>query len=246
MAFLTRISPNLRSRRVRKSLANPYELHRDLMSAFPDAGPDTPGRRHYNVLHRLDALSDSMTLSPRSALIILSSIEPQWAHLPHDENGQPWTSRPHAIKSFDPDPDWFRPGQLFRFRLRANPTKRLHERSVDPAGKQIEAKWVGKRVEIRESDAQIEWLARRAKHHGFRLVDVSAVPERKSHVFDVVVRPGGKVIAHKAQSVITHAAVTFDGMLSVTDSTALCTAMLSGIGPAKAFGFGLLSIAPIR
>lgn len=40
-------------------------------------------------------------------------------------------------------------------------------------------------------------------------------------------------------------AVTFKGKLTVKDPAKLRTLILSGIGPAKAFGFGLLSVAPV-
>ena len=39
--------------------------------------------------------------------------------------------------------------------------------------------------------------------------------------------------------------VRFDGVLQVTDVGALVEAVRGGIGPAKAFGFGLLSLAPV-
>jgi CRISPR system Cascade subunit CasE len=43
-----------------------------------------------------------------------------------------------------------------------------------------------------------------------------------------------------------HSAVEFQGVLTVTDPRQFHDAFLRGIGPAKAFGFGLLVIAPIR
>ena len=39
--------------------------------------------------------------------------------------------------------------------------------------------------------------------------------------------------------------VLFEGVFIVEDTSALRDLMLSGIGPAKAFGFGLLSVAPV-
>ncbi|GFO83041.1 MAG: hypothetical protein A49_26680 [Methyloceanibacter sp.] len=41
-------------------------------------------------------------------------------------------------------------------------------------------------------------------------------------------------------------AVRFDGVLLVTDPSKLCEAVRLGIGAQKAFGFGLLSLAPVR
>ncbi|GHE78446.1 type I-E CRISPR-associated protein Cas6/Cse3/CasE [Streptomyces longispororuber] len=40
--------------------------------------------------------------------------------------------------------------------------------------------------------------------------------------------------------------VTFEGRLEVTDAKALTHHLLSGIGPAKAYGCGLLTLAPVR
>ena len=37
----------------------------------------------------------------------------------------------------------------------------------------------------------------------------------------------------------------FDGILEVTDPAAFAATIAAGIGPAKAFGFGLLSVAPV-
>lgn len=45
---------------------------------------------------------------------------------------------------------------------------------------------------------------------------------------------------------LTFGAVLFEGRLRVTDADLFRAALASGIGPAKAYGFGLLSIAPAR
>lgn len=42
----------------------------------------------------------------------------------------------------------------------------------------------------------------------------------------------------------THLAVRFDGLLRITDANAFRETLACGIGPGKAFGFGLLSVAP--
>lgn len=43
---------------------------------------------------------------------------------------------------------------------------------------------------------------------------------------------------------VTLFGVRFDGVGTVTDPEALGTSLRTGIGPAKGFGFGLLSLAP--
>ena len=121
-----------------------------------------------------------------------------------------------ACKPYDPRAAR---GQLLRFRLRANPTFRR-------AGKRLA--W------LREED-QIAWLARKADGSGFRIISVTVIPEGfQDAVRD---RTGDKM---------RHFAVRFDGLLQVTDPTRFLETLRRGIGPAKAFGFGLLSVAPAR
>jgi len=42
-----------------------------------------------------------------------------------------------------------------------------------------------------------------------------------------------------------HYAVEFQGVLTVTDPALFRTTFTTGIGSAKAFGFGLLALAPV-
>ena len=44
---------------------------------------------------------------------------------------------------------------------------------------------------------------------------------------------------------VTLATVAFDGVLEVSDPGALREALASGIGPAKGYGCGLLTLAPL-
>ena len=45
---------------------------------------------------------------------------------------------------------------------------------------------------------------------------------------------------------MTHLAVRFDGFLRVTDAGAFRETLTRGIGSGKAYGFGLLSVAPVN
>ena len=65
---------------------------------------------------------------------------------------------------------------------------------------------------------------------------VGHVPFRTAHR-----RSNGEPIP---KSEVAHFGVCFDGMLIVTDADAMTAAVRDGIGAAKAFGFGLLSLAP--
>jgi len=104
---------------------------------------------------------------------------------------------------------------VLRFRLRGNPTVRQ----------------AGKRRAISTAKGQLQWLQRKAEQGGFRILAVSLHDEQL-------------LTARKAEHTIQVAAVTFDGQLVVTDPMRFLRTLEEGIGPAKAFGFGLLSIAP--
>lgn len=105
--------------------------------------------------------------------------------------------------------------QRYRFRLLANPT-------VSRAGK---------RYGLLGEAEQLEWLQRQGKRHGFEMISAMA---SASDVLDSQRRGGSPIVVHR---------VCFEGLLQVSDVDELCAALVSGIGPAKAFGCGLLSLA---
>jgi CRISPR system Cascade subunit CasE len=55
----------------------------------------------------------------------------------------------------------------------------------------------------------------------------------------------GREYFNKKSQTGLHSAVEFQGVLAVTDPARFHETFTRGIGPAKAFGFGLLVIAPI-
>ena len=89
---------------------------------------------------------------------------------------------------------------------------------------------------LREED-QCAWLDRKAEDSGFRVLSLLVIPE-------------GMVTPEKHSAEASHRmsvySVRFDGLLMVTDSERFRDALAAGIGPAKAFGFGLLSVAPVH
>lgn len=121
--------------------------------------------------------------------------------------------RPAETKTFDL-PAWVQPGASYRFRLVANPTVTRE----------------GKRLGLVGEEAQTAWLHRQALRHGFQL-DAALVADS-----DVV-------CARKAAMPVSLQRACFEGLLTVLDASALSSALEAGIGPGKAFGFGLLSLA---
>lgn len=123
---------------------------------------------------------------------------------------------PPQFKEFNPV---FHLGQMLRFRLRANPT----------------VKRKGKLLGLLKQEDQLAWLRRKAAQGGFALVSVRMIPEG--------IMRSRKTVKNQSND-MSHFAVCFDGLLQVQDPNAFYNTLAAGIGRGKAFGFGLLSVAP--
>ncbi len=170
------------------------------------------------VLYRLDVAPRDNTLT----LLVQSSYQPDWTPLHDADRGQYLLEPPQPPKTFKLK---LEAGSVLRFRLRANPTVK----------KQREDHKNGNRVPLVHEEAQIEWLKRKGEQHGFQVLQVQV--SGKDEV------SGWKKEADRTLKLQFYA-VQFDGILQVTDPDKLVTAVRTGIGSGKGFGFGLLSLAP--
>jgi CRISPR system Cascade subunit CasE len=92
------------------------------------------------------------------------------------------------------------------------------------------------RARSREAEPEmLAWIVRKGEQGGF-VVDVETTRTYSR---------GREYFQKQAVSGL-HSAVEYQGILSVTDPTAFHHTFTRGIGSAKAFGFGLLVIAPIQ
>ena len=124
-------------------------------------------------------------------------------------------------------------GQRLRFRLRANPIKTIKDSSkgtVEKKGK-IFTKTV--RVPLLHEEQQQAWLERKLQN--FAQLEMLIVQPEPVLYF----RKPKEGRSGKIQTVM------FDGVLTVTDAEDFNNQIMKGIGPAKAFGCGLLSLARI-
>lgn len=166
------------------------------------------------------------------ALLVQSACQPDWNYAFH--NARYLLAAPPAVKPFDPQ---FHSGQRLRFRLHANATRRASKNSRDGSGQPLDPKWIGKRIPVPAAGQALQdWLGRRAEKAGFRL---TALP---------LARPGYVRVSKAGQRGERQRlfSVLYEGTLKVTDATRFLGSLTSGIGPGKAFGFGLLSVAPYR
>jgi len=106
-------------------------------------------------------------------------------------------------------------GTALRFRLRANPT--------------VTRK--GKRFGLIRDEALHKWLIRREERIGARFMSFNMIDE-------------GYLKGVKGKKYIHIKIARFDGRLVVHNADTFLRQMETGIGPAKGFGCGMLSIAP--
>jgi len=136
---------------------------------------------------------------------------------------------PTACFSTKPIPEGFFAQRRYRFSLLANPTRKVRS---DASGERTKN---GRRLAITRREDLIAWLSRKAADSGF-MVEVDTLRTV----------PRGREFFHKdTRSHGTHTAVEFLGELTVNDPARFRDAVAAGIGSAKAFGFGLLVLAPI-
>lgn len=152
-------------------------------------------------------------------VIVQSLIIPDWSRLNAEPKYLTRIDEPKEIAL-----GGLKNGMVLKFRARCRPSKRVGDKAREDKGK---------RRAITDKDEVFAWLHRKAEENGFDVKDVA---------FDRVYWYESK--GGKADKPI--GAVQFDGVLVVTDPDKLREAVRNGIGPQKAYGFGLLSLAPLR
>lgn len=115
----------------------------------------------------------------------------------------------------------------YHFSLLANPTKKVASNSKGEIVKN------GRRVHLSKREDLLAWLERKAFQHGFSVTpaEIRTIPRPRQSFLK-----GGKAGLHTATE--------FTGVLAVTERDLFRSAVKSGIGSAKAFGFGMLCLSP--
>lgn len=229
--YLTRAFLDPKSRDVRADVRNPESLHKTVMRAFPDDSGPAP-RRANAVLYRLDE-----DRRDRLVLLLQSRIKPIFERWPTgyvlavgsdlDFSFSNIGENP-ATRSLDAQRAAISVGARFAFRLRANTTKKI-DTKTGPDGVHRN----GRRVLVRGDEERQRWLARHAEAAGF------AVEGRDVQITEIAARGG------RGGKSVTVGGALFEGILVVRHVERFVDALESGIGPAKAYGFGLLSIARV-
>ncbi|WP_067475778.1 type I-E CRISPR-associated protein Cas6/Cse3/CasE [Actinomadura hibisca] len=230
--YLTRFRINTGRVGARKLLASPQALHAAVMMSFAEPPRTGDGPR---VLWRLDRDGNADT-----HLCIVSPMRPDLTHLV-EQAGWPTTGR---WDTFDYAPFLKRlnAGDTWGFRLTANPVHSVRNKDGAPTKPTAHLTPVH----------QLGWLLKRQQNAGFEVMEKPPYkqlihdqdnPHRDTH--DILLHGRRQLRFSKGQGrPVTLMTVTYDGRLTVTDPDAFRATLTQGLGRAKAYGCGLMTLAP--
>ncbi|WP_250793426.1 type I-E CRISPR-associated protein Cas6/Cse3/CasE [Micromonospora phytophila] len=240
MPYLSRIHLNPLRPQAQRMLRNPQVLHAAVLGGLSRQPVDE------RVLWRLETPHEHQL-----AVLVLTQSTPSWEHLV-EQAGWPSADEPQAqVKSYEPLLDQIQRGRTFAFRLKANPTsatKKPESPSEAQSRRLAGQRPRGVRVAHHRLPDQLNWLVDRLRRAGCSvptdLVNGNEVPavratDRHRLRFHKA-RPGTQTPPVILES------VTFDGLLRIEDPVVARQALLDGVGTGKAYGFGLLTLAPPR
>lgn len=208
-----------------KRLSSPYRLHAAIEASLPAA------ERHETdqgrVLWRLDGLPGGRGVR----LYIVSPDEPDLTSIARQAGDEVSSGE---TKSYDRFLKRIAEGQRYRFRLKANPVRKVFK----DQGRVPNSRVVGTLQGHITEEHRLRWLLDRTEKHGFRLLEGDFGPE-------VRIAGSSREIFMRGNARVTLATALYEGVLEVTDGKAFRHALTFGIGRAKGFGCGLMTVVPL-
>jgi len=236
--YLTRFRVNTGRSEARRLLGSPHMLHGAVNMSFPEPLPrDGSGPR---VLWRIDRNSPAETL-----LFIVSPAKPDLTHLV-DQAGWPAADGPGwTTFAYGDFLDALAKGDAWAFRLTANPLHHIR-REGDKEGERT------KRAAHQTPRHQMRWLLERQHRAGFEVVQ-KPVERRlleRGDEHELIVRDQRPLQFRRPPATagrddVRFTRVTFDGRLRVTDPDDFRRTLTYGLGKSKAYGCGLMTLAPV-
>ena len=228
--FISRIPLNTARISAQQLIASPYRMHAAVEGAFPPGsvrdGED--GR----ILWRLDSLDQGRGLW----LYVVSPEAPDFTHI-IEQAGWP-THMTWESKDYGPLLSRIAVGQCWNFRLKANPV-RLAWKDRGERSQVSSDQIVGKLQGHITVQYQTAWLLDRCDKHGFTILpDDSGEPS-------VIVKQRHQERFGRGGKTVTLTTAVYEGCLQVTDADKFRHVLCHGLGRAKGFGCGLLTVAPI-
>lgn len=204
---------------------NGHTLHRELMRLAPDDLGDNP-RHQAGMLHRTEQSPGQRGL--RVLVQLTQEHEPRLDALADDFAAHVQQRR------LTPLLDKLEAGARVRYRIDANATKR-HGNSAEEAKR-------GKLANLHGTDADLWWL-RKATEAGLHPMRLTSTPQPDilgRHTVRKASRGGGDT--GQQNYAAQHGVIRFEGIGIVTDPKRLRDAVVTGIGRARTYGCGLLTL----
>ncbi|MFF7155702.1 type I-E CRISPR-associated protein Cas6/Cse3/CasE [Streptomyces sp. NPDC008139] len=231
--YMTRFRLNTARRDGRALLGSPHRMHAAVAMAFPELPTrDGSGPR---VLWRVDRNSAAEVV-----LFVVSPTRPDLTHLV-EQAGWPAASDTPGWQTYDYGAflDRLSVGSTWTFRLTANPVHSIRRTDDEPR----------KRTAHLTARYQKAWLLERQASSGFAVVEKAPVARLLEYgdELQLVLRDKRDLRFAKAaeRRTVSLTSVTYDGRLTVTDPDALRRTLTQGLGKAKAYGCGLMTLAPV-
>ncbi|MFE3074381.1 type I-E CRISPR-associated protein Cas6/Cse3/CasE [Streptomyces sp. NPDC059247] len=252
--YLTRFRVNTARTGARRLLSSHQVLHAAVMSSFPSLLPTSqPATDAPRVLWRLDHNAPGEVL-----LYLVSPDTPDLTHLVEQAgwpttlaDGTGWQTHPYT-----PLLERLAKGDRWGFRLTANPVHHIRRTDDEPR----------KRTAHLTPHHQMSWLldADRQDRSGFRVLEKPEhnrlLPEGTTHQgrphhgdrYELTVRDPRTINFDKSRTTsarrghpVTLVTATYDGRLEVTNPDLMRRTLTQGLGKAKAYGCGLMTLAPL-
>ncbi len=224
--FLTRMFLNPTRVTTRRMLSSPQVTHALVLGGF---SPTSSGGR---VLWRLDVAG------PELALYVVSADRPDFTGVVEQAGwptGQAWETRDYA-----PFLGRLEAGQRWRFRLTANPVRSV-SRGVGTRGRVSPHRTV---------DHQRSWLLGRAERLGVVFPPATGSDDGQAAAQVVVQRRARPSFVRRSgagdearRDRVDLTTATYEGVLDVVDPERLRNALTKGVGRAKGYGCGLMTLA---
>ncbi|MCI3930529.1 type I-E CRISPR-associated protein Cas6/Cse3/CasE [Streptomyces sp. AN091965] len=249
--YLTRFRINTGRPQARRLLGSPHLLHGAINMSFPELpSRDGQGPR---VLWRTDPAAGG-----RTDLFIVSPTRPDLTHLVEQAGWPALEEQGWSTFAYGEFLNALAVGDIWSFRLTANPVHNIRKPEDAPRSRTKRAAHV-------TPAHQINWLLQRQERAGFEVLRTPAERRltERGHEHEVIVhdrlplqfrkrnandaghqeaRGSGKLMSQPVE----FTRVTFDGRLRITDLDVFRRTLTHGLGKAKAYGCGLMTLAPVR
>ena len=247
--YLSRIELDIRRRETLSALAYPVVMHGAIEDSFHD--------RDERKLWRIDTLGEKtyLLLLSQSELnpdLLLRQFAPLQSSNPRNDY--------YVSKDYDPLLNRIANGQHYRFRLCANPvycTKRGVKGDLTPKMKNNKER--GNIKAHVTQDQQCLWLINKAEQCGFEVDKGESFVHTDSTGKETIywTHPGFEIVHtiwkqfnkntsdRSTEKQVKVRMATFEGVLTVTNAEVFREKLIHGIGHAKAYGCGLMTVIRI-